>query len=546
MKRTFHPVQFGGALLAALLLTACGGSRPFVPPPQVPDDRVPVPAPEYRSIDIPADVVEKQFFDQIEQMLDFSRGFRKLTGNPKEAYNVDAFDEVPNSSWYTNRHHRTRMSLDAIVRGPNEGQAGPNPDVNWTITKVKAEGVTPGFNIRDAEGGEYVIKFEPVGYAEMPSGAEVIGTKLFHAAGFNVPQNYVVYFRPDILEIEEGLTFVDDRGRDRLFNRDDLAALLRRVEPQPDGRIRVAASKLIKAKKFLGPFRYRSTRKDDPNDFIPHQHRRELRGLRVIAAWLNHYDTKDNNTLDIYSHDGYVKHYLIDFGSTLGSQGDEPMPPFVGNENAFDPHQVAINTVTLGLYVRPWERNWRIIHPSIGFFTSENFHPQKFKFILPNPAFEAMTDRDGFWGAKIVMSFRDEELAAIVGEARYSDPEATAYMVRTLQERRDIVGRYWFNRVNPLDRFVLDGGTVRFEDLAVSSGLMAAEGRRYRASINGAPATELQDLVIVLPADAPAPSTGQWEIAIETRRGDGHWMDPVRVYLDRDGSSGWRLIGVRR
>ncbi|NIW47138.1 MAG: hypothetical protein GWN30_21030, partial [Gammaproteobacteria bacterium] len=57
-------------------------------------------------------------------------------------------------------------------------------------------------------------------------------------------------------------------------------------------------------------------RDDDLNDVIPHQHRRELRGLRVVAAWLNHFDTKANNTLDVYVEDGYVRHYLIDFGST--------------------------------------------------------------------------------------------------------------------------------------------------------------------------------------------------------------------------------------
>jgi len=46
----------------------------------------------------------------------------------------------------------------------------------------------------------------------------------------------------------------------------------------------------------VGPFSYRETRSDDPNDTIPHQDRRVLRGLGVFAAWLNHHDTRSINT----------------------------------------------------------------------------------------------------------------------------------------------------------------------------------------------------------------------------------------------------------
>ncbi len=65
----------------------------------------------------------------------------------------------------------------------------------------------------------------------------------------------------------------------------------------PDGTYRVVAGRLIPG-KIIGNFRYQGTRPDDPNDLVPHQHRRELRGLFVFGAWTNLTDFKSNNTLD--------------------------------------------------------------------------------------------------------------------------------------------------------------------------------------------------------------------------------------------------------
>ena len=96
-------------------------------------------------------------------------------------------------------------------------------------------------------------------------------------------------------------------------------AVLDKVARNADGTYRVAAGRVLPG-KILGGFRYAGTRPDDPNDIVPHEHRRELRALRVFGAWTNLTDLKAGNTLDTLVTEngrGVVKHYLQDVGVDL-------------------------------------------------------------------------------------------------------------------------------------------------------------------------------------------------------------------------------------
>ena len=289
--QNFRFFVFWMVLSILSLFIFCSSTKLFTIPPSIPADTLDVPSPRAIKIHTYGEYFDKQVTLQLEEALDFSRQFQNLAGTRPEADNIDAFEEVANSSWFTNRNGMKKMSLAEIRRGPN---IGPGPDTlhPWIITRAKAEGVTPGFSIRDHKGDNYVIKFDPLGFPELASGAEVVSTKLFYAMGYNTPENFVVYFHPKILKLGEKVSLTDKKGRKRFMTEEDLQILLEGIEKLPDGRIRALASKYLKGKP-IGPFKYKSIRKDDLNDFIRHEDRRELRGLRIIAAWLNHFDTKD-------------------------------------------------------------------------------------------------------------------------------------------------------------------------------------------------------------------------------------------------------------
>src|SRR5262245_27644937 len=368
------------------------------------------------------------------------------------ALNANTLGEVPDSSWFQNRHGLKRMTMDQLVRGPNSGN-GPSGDGIWTVTDGKTEGITPGFRIRDARGDVYIIKFDPPGNPEMATAAEVISTKFFFAAGYNVPENYLVYFGREKLMVDAEARISVGLGPQRRMTTSDLDGILSRVERSRDGRYRAVASKFLPGRP-IGPFKYYGTRSDDPNDVIPHEHRRELRGLQVLSAWLNHDDSRAVNTQDTVEVENgrkYVRHYLIDFGSTLGSGSVQAQKPRAGWEYLWEPGPAFRRMLTLGL----WDSSWIRIHypdmPSIGRFESKGFDPERWKPEYPNPAFLNATREDTYWAAKIVTAFSDDEIRAIVRTGALSDPQAEQYLISVLIDRRNKIAQHYFSDVLRID-----------------------------------------------------------------------------------------------
>jgi hypothetical protein len=228
---------------------------------------------------------------QVDDLYDFlensyvtpGRQRTAMKHGPQPALDVNTLGEVPDSPWYTNRHASRRMSIEDLRRGPGN-TTPPSKDRAWTIVGAKSDGVTPGFVIEDAKKNRYLLKLDPPEYPELCSAADVIGSKFFYALGYFTPENYVVHFRREDLEIPSGATWRDSNGRKHALTIQAVANLLKAQPKEGAGTYRALASRWVDG-RVVGPFSYSGTRSDDPNDTVPHEDRRMLRGLRVFAAW---------------------------------------------------------------------------------------------------------------------------------------------------------------------------------------------------------------------------------------------------------------------
>jgi len=478
------------------------------------------------------------------------------TADPGRAVNVNTVDEVPDSSWFTNRIGRHPMSIDDIVRGPDLVE---RLDVSeWVVVDGKgAPGFQPGFRAIDPRTGmRYQLEVDLERHAESATGAEMIGTTIYHAIGYNVVDVYLVNVDRSALRIAPDATIKDATGRRRLVGH-DLDEVFRGAARNPDGTYRMTAGRFV-GRDPMGPFLYHGTRPDDPNDIYPHEHRRELRANRVFAAWLNHDDSRAPNTLDmLMGPDGakWIQHYMFDFGSILGSSPDRW---WSGHAYMIDPQSPWGALATFGLRVEPWHRaaDPRRLPDAIGRFGSEAFDPEQWKPEYPNRAFGNLRPDDAFWAARIMSRFSDEAIRAIVGKARYSDPTVSDYITSALIERRDRILAVWLTGVNPIAEPALRAdGTLEFENAAMTAGVASGEAGytlTWSRFDNDADAMvgPTWDTTSTAPmAHAPVEilaSAPFVTVSITTSHPDfPHWMDPVRVYFRRT-ADGWDTVGIDR
>jgi hypothetical protein len=497
---------------------------------------------------------------ELSQAYDFLENTFAPKGDRRDvrAMNVNTLDEVPDSSWFKNRITQRPIDDADLVRGPNSVETLHAPA--WTIVAGKNTGLQPGFRavITGADDTQlYQLELDPPRHPQLATGAEMIGTLLYHALGYHVVENYIVYLDPAKVTIDAKATYRDRDGRKQPFTRDTLERVLRRGARSPDGTYRVLASRFAPGKP-AGQFRYYGTRPDDPNDIYPHEHRRELRAARVFAAWVNHDDSRANNTLDMIEGDGgqsALRHYMFDFGSIMGSGTIGPDTARSGQSYLIDAPTAWRVLQTFGIWAPAWaRRHITPYHPSVGPFTADGFEPEEWKAEYPNTAFLNMRADDAFWGARRVAAFTDAQLKLIAEQARYSDPVATAQVVHALIGRRDAIAKTWLTKVTPLVAPTLEGGRLRFANAAVDARVAepptsyVVQWQQFDND-NGSH-TPVGDAVTVNTPEAMLPDQLSQERYVSARVHASHpefrhWSTPVSFYFRRDGD-GWTPVGLVR
>jgi hypothetical protein len=490
----------------------------------------------------------------------------------EEAVNVNAFDEVPDSSWFTNRLGVKDMTAAEIIQGScNEDVLDPlkDPPGSWVIDQGKPNGANPGFRVKVAGKGKFFLKADVANQPEKGTGAAAAAARFYHAAGWFAPCDSVVYIRPDLLSLKPGLMVTDNTGVSRPFDDKALQELLGKAQKR-DGLVRMVASKFLPGIP-LGPFTYAGTRDDDPNDIIPHEDRRDLRGAKVISAWLNHFDSREQNSMETWmaanskapdSSPGHIQHWYLDLGDCFGSEWEwEGITRRLGFAYYLDIPYVVEDFLTLGIISRPWDRNVRSPDGEIfAYFNSKDFDPDMWRGGYPNPTFNRMTELDGAWAARTIARFTKEHIEAAISVADFTKPEHSAFLVYHLLVRQKRILETYFANRSPIADLVVKESQLCGVDLAKRTGTYDPALYAYSAKAwNGVDLVETADPAVTA-GDAGAVCASLTHFASDGGAADddasrylvvdlmnGATKGPLRAHLyDLGPAKGFRLAGIER
>ena len=345
--------------------------------------------------------------------------------------NINTIDEVPDSNWFTNRILRAAADDRGAVARPADRRRARRRAVDGRSGRSSA-GVAPGFTMRDAERRVVVrLVRRRRAIREAATGAiagrqqDLLGARLL--AGRELPGRACA---PSSSSSPTAAMVTPPSGQatGRCDDERPATTCCGARTAAPTARYRAHRGARAARASSLGGFRYYGTRPDDPNDVVPHEHRRELRALKVFGAWTNLVDMKAGNTLDTRDHrERPQRRAALPAGRRLDVRHRRQRPARVltragstsieGGARVEAPRHAGLLPRSRGR--RPTTTRIR----AIGRFEGDAFDPRTWKPRVPTAAFLRARADDNFWAARRVMAFTDEMIRAVGARpAQYSDP----------------------------------------------------------------------------------------------------------------------------
>lgn len=374
-----------------------------------------------------------------------------------EAGDVNAFDEVPRSQWFAASPRRAPDTHD-----------GP-PELPLVVLPERADH-GPALEVLDSRALRYEIRFDPPDRPEMRTAAAVIANRLARELGYFLPEVALVDLRREDLGVAAGVKPAA------------IDAVLRDVARSPSGTFRVVATRWPIGID-LGTTVRSETRRDDPNDRVPHRDRRTLRALKAVSAWLGVSRMDSDLLRDAYVGPpglGHVRHYLVGLDGALGAdavtRAEDEEPEGEGGDPRF-----WVRLLTLGLSPRraivPTQRE----HPSLGAFGRR----VSVDDVDPSPPFEPMSralPTDLYWVAKRIAAVTPAAIDAAIKAGKLADPVARGRIREALFARQSAVVARGLAAVTPCEVERLDGRTLVLRDAALVFGYARAAATRYEVA----------------------------------------------------------------
>lgn len=337
--------------------------------------------------DFPWQAIYNHTYWMLREKLDLRRTWALLsTGEPPPATNVLPSGNVPNSTFFTNTDI-TSYTPDYLASEVEYIR----PRGKITKTRPKKGGTAEGFFGCDERGIEYIFVFDPPFNPEMNTSAEFIGSTLFRILGYRVPKT--------------AICTIHGTG-----------------DPRLDGRRAVAT---IAVQNVRGGWKYRTFK-----------HRREIRAVRLFAAWIHNVDQTDQNTGLSETMPGVYAYYIWDFGASLGSFTFRPKMARLGWTYLWKPEEALLSPLRrAALLPRPWACDEMQYSPAVGCF-SDNFDPDRWVPFYPNFAFNEATEADLRWAAARLAQLSEEQVRTVVRLAQFSYPQDADYVLQVLLARR--------------------------------------------------------------------------------------------------------------